>query len=213
MEKSLKEQNRGPLILVTAANVTGYLAVLGGDWTLAGVARELASIQAMIPASLLATAAGIAVGIANALVNDHSKAQLVFWRWSHPLPGSRAFSKHMHEDDRVDEDALRRHKDPLPTDPAQQNKLWYRWYRDVETDTRIRQVHGQYLFTRDYAGIAVLLALALGPLSFWQLESMRIAGVYCAFLVVQYLLARRAARNHGIRFVTSVLATKGGSDA
>ena len=141
-------------------------------------------------------------------IDHNNKARLVFWRWTHPLPGSRAFTKYMDEDDRVDADALRQYEDPLPTDPRQQNRLWYRWYREVEEDPRIRQVHRQYLFSRDYAGLAILLACSLSPLSVWQLGSATIAGLYSAALMGQYFLARRAAYNHGVRFVTSVLATK-----
>ena len=28
----------------------------------------------------------------------------------------------------IDVNALRQYEDPLPTEPGQQNKLWYRWY-------------------------------------------------------------------------------------
>ena len=120
----------------------------------------------------------------------------------------RAFTEYMHTDSRIDVTALQQYMDPLPTEPGTQNALWYRWYREVEEDTRIRQVHREYLFTRDYAGIAALLAGSLGPLSFWQLESMTIAGFYGVALLAQYLVVRRAAYNHGVRFVTTVLASK-----
>ena len=206
MEKSLKDQNRLILAVVVLVNAAIYLAALGGDWTIAGWAGELADLQRLIPAPLVT----VFVGVLNAQIDHNNKARLVFWRWTHPLPGSRAFTKYMHKDDRVDADALRQHEDPLPTDPGQQNKLWYRWYREVENDPRIRQVHRQYLFSRDYAGIAILLACSLGPLSVWQLGSGTTAGVYSVALVGQYFVARRAAYNHGVRFVTSVLATKAG---
>ena len=204
MEKSLKEQSRLALRLVVAANATIYIAVLGGDWTIAGLAGKLVSLQGIVAAPLLTVLAGIA----NAQIDHNNKARLVFWRKSHPLPGSRAFTEYMHTDSRIDVTALQQYMDPLPTEPGTQNALWYRWYREVEEDTRIRQVHREYLFTRDYAGIAALLAGSLGPLSFWQLESMAIAGFYSVALLAQYLLVRRAAYNHGVRFVTTVLASK-----
>ena len=206
MEKSLKDQNRPTLALVVLLNVALYIAALSGDWTIAGWTGLLASLQGIVPAPLIAALASVV----NAQIDHNNKARLVFWRWAHPLPGSRAFTKYMKTDSRVDVEALRRYQDPLPTDPSKQNTLWYRWYREVEGDIRIRQVHGQYLLTRDYTGIAILLLGSLGPLSFWQLESTVIAVLYSSALLGQYLLARRAAYNHGIRFVTSVLATKGG---
>ena len=204
MEKSLKEQNRLALRLVVAANATIYIAVLGGDWTIAGLASKLVSLQEIVAAPLLTVLAGIG----NAQIDHENKARLVFWRRSHPLPGSRAFTEYMHTDSRIDVTALQQYMDPLPTEPGTQNALWYRWYREVEEDTRIRQVHREYLFTRDYAGIAALLAGSLGFLSFWQLESMTIAGFYGVALLAQYLVVRRAAYNHGVRFVTTVLASK-----
>ena len=204
MEKSLKDQNRPTLAVILLVNAAVYLAVLGGDWTTVGWTGELTELQRLIPAPLVT----VLVGILNAQIDHNNKARLVFWRWTHPLPGSRAFTKYMDEDDRVDADALRQYEDPLPTDPRQQNRLWYRWYREVEEDPRIRQVHRQYLFSRDYAGLAILLACSLSPLSVWQLGSATIAGLYSAALMGQYFLARRAAYNHGVRFVTSVLATK-----
>ena len=204
MEKSLKEQNVKRLALAMAVNAAIYIAVLGGDWTLAGLAGELMSLQGIAAAPLLTALAGIA----NAQINHNNKARLVFWRRSHPLPGSRAFTEYMHTDSRIDVIALQQYTDRLPTEPGTQNALWYRWYREVEEDTRVRQVHREYLFTRDYTGIATLLAVSLGPLSFWQLESVAIAGFYSVALLAQYLVVRQAAYNHGVRFVTTVLAIK-----
>ena len=207
MEKSLKEQNRRPLAFALLGNAVVYIAVLGGDWTLADLTTELARLQGTVLAPILTALAGVV----NAQIGATNKARLVFWRWSHPLPGSRAFTEHMHTDPRIDVPALGQYQDPLPTEPDMQNALWYRWYREVEEDPRIRQVHGEYLFSRDYAGISVLLACSLGPLSFWQLETAAFAAVYSTVLVAQYILVRRAAYNHGVRFVTSVLATKAGA--
>ena len=207
MEKSLKEQNRVRLGLVIGGNVVAYAAVLGGDWTLAGLAGELIGLPGLVAAPI----ATILAVVVNAQIDQTSKARLVFWRWSHPLPGSRAFTVHMNTDSRIDVNALRRHQDTLPSEPGAQNRLWYRWSREVEADPRIRHVHGDFLFTRDYTGIAVLLACSLGPLSFWQLESPAIASTYCVVLLAQYGIARRAAYTSGIRFVTSVLAIKSGA--
>jgi hypothetical protein len=52
------------------------------------------------------------------------------------------------------------------------------------------------------------MCAVLGVAGFVQIPSTRTALVYFALLVAQFLLARRAARNHGVRFVTTVLALK-----
>lgn len=203
MEKSLKERNRPALALVVLGNAAAYLSVLVGDWTFAGFAGGIASLQAIIPAPLVT----ILIAVVNALIDHDTKARLVFWKWSHPLPGSQAFTKHMYTDSRIDAAALRS-RGPLPTEPGEQNALWYRWSRELKDDPSVRQVHGSFLLTRDYAGIAALLVPILAPLSFWQLESPAIAAVYSSVLVLQYLVVRLSAHNHGVRFVTTVLAVK-----
>jgi hypothetical protein len=91
--------------------------------------------------------------------------------------------------------------------PAQ-NALWYRLYKTVADDPAISQVHRRYLFTRDYAAGSVLLFITLGLAGFWAIPSRATAAVYAGLLLLQYLLTRQAAKNHGIRFVTSVLAIK-----
>ena len=132
----------------------------------------------------------------------------MFWKWSHPLPGSRAFTKYVNTDPRINTDALKRYHDPLPIAPDEQNALWFKWYREFQMEPSIKQVHREYLFARDYAGISLLLVLGLGTLAFRQMESVTLATTYVAILLVQYLLVCRASRTHGVRFVTSVLACK-----
>jgi hypothetical protein len=69
-------------------------------------------------------------------------------------------------------------------------------------------VHRAFLFTRDYACLGLFMCAVLGVAGFVQIPSTRTALGYFALLVAQFLLARRAARNHGVRFVTTVLALK-----
>jgi len=78
----------------------------------------------------------------------------------------------------------------------------------MEDDSAVKQVHKSYLFTRDYSVFAVMLLLVLGPLAFFQFQSSTIALIYVGVLLLQFGLAVRAARVHGCRFVTTVLARK-----
>ena len=206
MIRSLKDANQGPLLLVAAANaVTFYLAVktdalLGGQWVV--LAKNLPEI---LPTGLCL----VLVGVANAQLSSDAKARIVFLRWRDPLPGSEAFTRHAITDPRIDLVTIERNNGPLPTDPRQQNSLWYRLYHSVADDLAVLQVHREYLFTRDYACMSLLMLIGLGTAGLFQVPSKSTALGYIGLLTIQYLLVRRAARNHGVGLVTTVLALKG----
>jgi hypothetical protein len=94
----------------------------------------------------------------------------------------------------------------LPTEPQQQNARWYAFYAQVWNQAIVQEAHRNYLFYRDYATMSILLIIAFGGSSFWFIPSRATAAVYMLVLVAQYLLARQAARNYGIRLVRDVLA-------
>ena len=204
MGRSLKGINLPWLGFVLLANVTFYVTCLNKTWSVEGWIETLTTAQDVTPALLIS----VLTGIINAQISPKTKARLVFWRWSHPLPGSRAFSVHAHTDPRIDTDALIQQHGPLPTDPDKQNKLWFRMYQECQERTAVKQVHGEYLFSRDWAVISVLLLVVLGPAALLQMPSPSRVLVYIAVLLAQYFLVRWAAVNHGVRFVTSVLAHK-----
>lgn len=204
MELSLKDMNRPALGLVLLANISIYMTALSGRLAVDAWIETLTNIQELVPMLGIS----ILAGIINAQIGHVNKARLVFWRWSHPLPGSRAFTEYARTDPRVNQDALVRCQVPLPTAPEEQNALWYKWYRECHTEASIRQVHREYLFSRDYTGFSFILLLGLSPVAFWQVPSIGVAITYAAVLLLQYLVIRRAARNHGERFITSVLACK-----
>jgi len=205
MAASLKGQNIAGLYALMGANlalfygVVQHDAILGGNW--AEAARQLGEA---VPAGL-----GLALtGVLNAQLSPEAKARIVFLRWRDPLPGAEAFTKHAKDDPRVDLAALEAACGPLPVTAREQNALWYRLYKSVGADPSVIQVHRAFLFTRDYACLALFTCAVLGVAGFVQIPSTRTALGYFALLVAQFLLARRAARNHGVRFVTTVLALK-----
>jgi len=132
----------------------------------------------------------------------------VFLRRRDPLPGSEAFTKHALSDPRVDMAALERSFGPLPVTPREQNALWYKMYKSVGSEPAVSQVHRAFLFTRDYACLTLVAFLILGIAGLIQIPSRTTALGFIGLLAVQFLLARRAARTHGVRFVTTVLALK-----
>lgn len=206
MASSLKGQNSLGLYGLMAANLVVFYGVVQHDAIRAGDWVEAAKhLGEAIPAGL-----GIALtGVLNAQLSAEAKARIVFLRWRDPLPGSEAFTKHALSDPRVDLAALKASVGNLPVTPKEQNTLWYRMYKSVATEPAVMQVHGAFLFTRDYACLALFALLILGVAGFVQIPSRRTALGFVAMLAIQFLLARRAARTHGVRFVTTVLALKG----
>jgi hypothetical protein len=204
-QTSLKDANRTPLLIAALANAVAFAVLLKGDALVGGHWLEaVRGLLAVLPAGAVA----IVVGLLNSQLDDVTKARLVFWRWRDPLPGSRAFSKLAAADPRVDLQTLKKKHGPLPGAPAEQNRLWYRLYKTVANDASVVQVHRQFLFFRDFAGMVALLALSLGAAGFLFMP-LKAAALYLLFLVIEFLMATRAARVHGTRFVTTVLALKG----
>jgi len=175
-------------------------AIMTGNWVI--LFRNLAGA---FPAGL----GLILTGIINAQLSPEAKSRIVFVRWANSLPGCEAFTRYARSDLRVDVSSIEEAYGPLPTDPRQQNALWYRLYKSVESEPSVRQVHRSFLFARDYACIALTFIVVFGTAGFVQIPSTRIALMYFVLLVLQFTLASQAARNHGKRFVTTVLAIKG----
>ena len=204
MSNSLKESNKATLVAVVVANVAVYISLLNERLDFGGVAATITDIDKLGPALLVAAL----VGVLSVQISHANKARLVFWRWSDPLPGSRAFSEYLDVDPRIDSKLIQRIVDPLPSDPNEQNALWYKWYREVQSDPSISQVHREYLFARDYTSLSVLFVFTLGSLAIWQMDFSWALLAYVSCLVLQYLIVRRAAYSHGLRFVTTVMALK-----
>lgn len=202
---SLKDKNTKRLALVVAANFVAFAVLvrgeelIGHDWQAAIIA-----IGKLVPAGL----GLVLMSVVNGLLGPQAKARLVFWRWSHPLPGSRAFSEHAKRDPRISLPALRSKLGTLPKSEGEQNSAWYKLYKTVESQAAVTYEHKEYLFTRDYAALAALMLIGLGPLAPLQATSVERAVTYVALLVAQYLVVRFAAVNYGQRLITTVLAIK-----
>jgi hypothetical protein len=209
--KSLKEGNRWQLWIIFAINsLVLYGAVQANAITLGGLRVIFADAPKLIPV----TSALVIATVLNGLLSTQLKERLVFLRWCNVLPGCRAFSDHATTDPRIDPAALTKIVGPnFPVDPLEQNRVWYRLYRMVESDPAVRQVHRDYLLLRDYTGFSALFIVVFGAVALYTVPSVRIALLYLALLVLQYLVARHSASNYGIRLVTTVLAVKAASQA
>ena len=205
MPISHKTVNKLTLASVVAANFVAFAAVI--HWRETGFA-DWKSLIAAVTQSVPAGFAVIMVGVVNAQLSADTKARVIFLRWHNPLPASRAFSFYATRDSRIDLERLTYLFGPFPTDPQQQNAKWYALYKSVEPDPSVSQVHREFLFTRDYGCLSLLIGLVLGSLAFFSASSRAVAIAYGVVLLVQFLLVSRAARQHGERFVTTVLALK-----
>jgi hypothetical protein len=193
--------------LRTRSVLVAGAVVLG--WVNLGAPLELEGLKAVSPAALWSFAPSLLVLIVmvlDSLPGEQAKATLVFWRLKHPLPGCRAFEKEQLERDvRADERRLvQLAGGSFPRAAVDQNRLWYRLYRTVEADPRVVGVHTDYLTLRDASWFLVLLggAALASALLFRGPGNVIFAGV----CLVLYVLARQAAAERGMRFVSTVLA-------
>lgn len=204
------ETSRKPL---KSQNITWLGAVLAID-VLVLVAFALGwadvtawNVEKLATRAGLATLMPVAALLLAALIPADVKATLVYWRIKDTLPGHRAFSKHAPSDSRIDLESLRKNVGAFPSEPREQNTVWYRLYKKVASDAAVEGGHKGYLLFRDLAAISIVLTLAapIGVYLFLDggIRTALLAGV---LMLVQYLLAAIAARNSGVRFVTNVLA-------
>ncbi|WP_267424941.1 hypothetical protein [Methylobacterium sp. GC_Met_2] len=204
--KSLKDQNRWPLWLTIAANFALFYVISQSD-ALASVGWQglLTGAVNLLPVGL----ALIVTSVANGLLSAAVKARLVFLRWHHALPGNRAFSAHAPADPRIDLERLKKALGKKwPESPADQNRAWYRIYKEMEGEAAIIQVHREFLFTRDYAAFALLFLLGFGTAAVFLISARTVQIGYCLFLLGQFVVVRQAAATYGTRLVTTVLARK-----
>lgn len=209
--QKLKEQNRRHLWLIIAANaVVFYGAYQWSTFELSGIKAALTGAANLLPVGL----AVVVTTIANGLLPSAMKERLVFMRWNDVLPGHRAFSVHAKADPRIDFTRLQRAcGNKVPSDPKDQNSLWYRFYLEVQDVNAVVQVHRDYLLLRDYAGLAALFLVGFGIAAIFLVGPWKVCVIYLGILLLQLLVVRYAAATYGYRFVCTVLAQKAGKPA
>jgi hypothetical protein len=206
LTKSLKEKNYPLLWVIIALNALFFYAVVHAN------AVQLDDLRSLFSDPGKLVPVGVAVLIAtvlNGMLSAEMKARLVFLRWRNALPGHRAFSEYAASDPRVDPAALREAVGTtFPVDPADQNRAWYRLFKAVEHEPAVDQVRRDFLLLRDYTALSVLFLICYGAVGLYAISSLKIFGLYIVLLNFQYIVARQAASNYGVRFVTTVLAQK-----
>lgn len=209
-DTSLKDKNRWLLGLIIAANAAALLFVVHGS---AADAQPILGLQLEPERTIPVGVAFLVATVLNGLLKSDTKYRLVFLRWHYALPSHQAFTHHAHQDARIDVARLeQRHGAPLPVVPLEQSRLWYRLYKTVENAPSVTQVHRDFLLTRDWTGLAVLLLGFAAPAVLYSTGLERDGLVYVGALFVQALLVRQAASTYGERMVKTALAEVSAKD-
>ena len=204
--KSLKDQNRWQLWLTIALNFVVFYTVTRSNVIIAAGWKGLFTAATdLLPIGF----AVIVTSVANGLLSANMKARLVFLRWTHALPGHRAFTTHAPADPRIDLDRLKKALgNKLPKNPEAENKAWYRIFKEVEVAPEVQHIHREFLFMRDYAGFSALFLVGFGVAALVLVQSWKVALIYCFVLLLQFIVVRHVAAIYGVRFVCTALAVK-----
>ncbi len=202
---SLKTQNLPLIILFLAWGVTLYILFITGIkdfWS------DLISLFDKVNAKdgFLVSIAPLIIFILSHLIDANKKTVLVFWKLKNPLPGCRAFSEIGPEDPRIDMNVLKDKLNYIPADPAEQNKTWYKLYKQVVGTITVDSSHKNFLLARDLTSISFLFLIFTPWLILIIKNDFRMVLVYALIWFVQYLILCKVAQNTGERFVSNVLA-------
>lgn len=199
-DKTLKSQNLKWLWSVVAIDGLSLALITSPEILSPASVRSLAWVRL-----LAAGVAPVVVLLLTSLLSADAKAVIVFWRVKETLPAHRAFSVYAPSDSRINIDALRKNVGSFPDDPREQNTLWFKLYKKVESEVTVAQAHRHYLLFRDLAAMSLLLAPIATLMLYLSGAAKPAAWIGFALLCTQYAATALAGRNNGIRFVTNVL--------
>lgn len=133
------------------------------------------------------------------------KHRIIYLRWNHPLPGSRVFSELLDKDERISRTELIDKYGELPASPDEQNRLWYKIYKQKQADEVVLNSHGRWLLFRDMFANFIIVFVPSVVFTFWN--SGIKAGALCTMIsLIVLTVLWISARNTGERFACNVLA-------
>ncbi len=203
-KKTLIEQNKPTLYSFIILNIViGYIFLFISDPSIDKANEFLAKIT--IKQGVFTLVIPFIVLILTSLLSSNTKYKLIFFRFNNPLPGSRAFSKLMFKDPRIDVVNLEKKYSPFPEKASEQNSLWYKIYQKHRNNNIVIASHRKFLLLRELATISFLLWLAVIIVLFIFKSEFSNSNDYIIFLLVQFILLNVGARNLGVRFTCNVL--------
>lgn len=156
--------------------------------------------------SIVPVASTIVTFILNGLLTSDFKYILVFWRIKDPLPGCRIFTELIDKDYRIDKNVLIKKYGTLPIKPKEQNKLWYKIYKQNEFDPMIFDSQRSFLLSRDLTGLSFLFLIIYTITILVSGVKFSIALAYIGFLLIQYMVLALVCRHYGTRFSLNAIA-------
>lgn len=200
-DQSLKSLNMKWLVMLASLDVLAVLVFVAPEfladtaWSTVAVMRGL--VTALLPVIVL---------LLSGMLSHETKAKLVYWKLANPYPGCEAFTRHGPADARIDMVALKKNVGELPTDPAEQNKKWFKLYKMVGSDRAVVEAHKLYLMYREMAAISLPL-VPLVPIGLYFINApMKALPMAAGLFAVQFFVCCVGARHSGTRFVCNVLS-------
>jgi hypothetical protein len=208
-QTSLKAQNAWLIRAVLLIHALAFAYVAFEPFVLAHLALPDAlerAKAALAPGTLSLAIIVLAKLVLLGLVPTWLRDRLIHWRWRHPLPGARAFTKLGPADPRIDMAKLESRYGPLSTDPREQNIIFYRIYSANAGHTGVLDAHKSYLASRDIGIINFLLLVLLPGFAYWATGDLIRTGIYSVILFLLYVLMSLVAQVYGARLVENTLA-------
>jgi hypothetical protein len=207
--KSLKDQNAWLVRSSVIGHITAFMWVAFAPPKLltAGSSAAIKKLEAVaVPGSAAIGIIVIASLLLLGLIPPYWRDRLIHLKWHNPLPGCRAFTEIGPKSNHVDMQLLEAKCGPLPTDPGDQNKLFYKIYLKVRDEVGVLDAHRRYLAARDIGTIAAILTLALPILAWIATQNASRSALYALGLAIFFILCAVAAKNYSRRMVQHVLA-------
>jgi hypothetical protein len=209
MGKTLKEKNQPQLIAFVLVNAIVLGVLLEGLKHMALLLDDLTKGNIATLGKLIAVPSTLAlvIGIISWAFPRRWKEVLIFWRIEkNCLPSNRAFTVFALNDPRVDRRRLAEKCGPLPSDPAEQTRLWYTLYQKNVDHPAVEDAHCAYLRYREMTALVASIMTAFAVTSVWIHPSLRALTFGFGLIAAEYLLLLLAARNAADHFVSNVLA-------
>lgn len=204
LKVSLKSQNIPLIIIFLVWSITLYVLFIVDTKNFCG---DLMSLFGNINAKdgIILTLAPLIAFIMSNFLSSKAKAVLVFWKLKNPLPGCRAFSEIGPKDPRIDMNIIN-DKIVIPTNPEDQNRVWYKISKKFEDTVSVSSSHREFLLARDLTSISFLF-LTFTPCTLLIIgKDTKIVLMYVILWLTQYIILCKVSQNNGERFVSNVLA-------
>lgn len=205
MGKSLKAQNTRYVVAFLILHIAFYTVFYTGYtnfWE--GFFAMFKSFK--VKNSVVFAIAPLLAFILSGIISPHYKGVIVFWKLKYPLPGSRVFSTYATCDYRIDMDVLKGKIGQIPVEPVQQNKMWYKIFKQVENIKSVNSAHKNFLLARDITTISFIFLITTPVTIYFRTTDINVSLLYAFILLIEYIVLCIVAQNAGKRFVCNVLA-------